>query len=238
MSPLRLLSPDIWSRPAASGERFLTLVSYPASRYLVAILLAVATYRHTPPLFRNLAAWDVFALLYIALTMLVIVRRSPEETRYWSQRREPSNKVVIASTMITAVAAIVAVAEGSLKLRGISQDKLIVHAFLSMIGVITAWLFLNVNFSLHYARIYYNDKHDDNNPDTFQEGLEFPGGSNMVNYWDFVYYSFTIAMCYQTSDVTITSPDMRRLTILHAIFSFLFVLLLFGMVVNIIANVI
>ena len=71
----------------------------------------------------------------------------------------------------------------------------------------------------------------------FQKGLAFPGDSDLMNYGDFVYYSFTIAMCYQTSDVTVTSPAMRRLTIVHAIVSFIFVLVILGLLVNILANV-
>ena len=52
-----------------------------------------------------------------------------------------------------------------------------------------------------------------------------------------MYYSFTIAMCYQTSDVTVTSTRIRRVTLVHAIFSFLFVTAIIGFVVNVISNV-
>jgi uncharacterized membrane protein len=44
-------------------------------------------------------------------------------------------------------------------------------------------------------------------------------------------------MCYQTSDVTITNPAIRRVTLLHAIFSFLFVALIIGLVVNVLSNI-
>ena len=47
-----------------------------------------------------------------------------------------------------------------------------------------------------------------------------------------MYYSFTIAMCYQTSDVTVTGSLMRRMTLLHAIVSFAFVLIILGYTVN------
>jgi len=53
-----------------------------------------------------------------------------------------------------------------------------------------------------------------------------------VDYRDFVYYSFTIAMCYQTSDVTVTSPYMRRMTIFHAIVSYFFALAILGLLLN------
>jgi uncharacterized membrane protein len=52
-----------------------------------------------------------------------------------------------------------------------------------------------------------------------------------------MYYSFPIAMSYQTSDVSITSPAIRRVTLFHSIFSFMFVTAIVGLVVNIISNV-
>jgi uncharacterized membrane protein len=220
--------------------RSFKIILIPGFRYLTAALLAGATFMLTPPFLRRLAAWDVFAITYVTMVLYMMARCSPEETRYRAQRHEPSNKLILATTMITGLAAIAAVAEGSMKLQGITTNTLVIHAILSIIGVISSWFFVNINFTIHYARIYYHNKieADDGNPATFQQGLAFPGESYIVDYWDFIYYSFTIAMCYQTSDISITSPHMRRLTIGHAIFSFLFVLLLFGMVINIIANVI
>ena len=69
----------------------------------------------------------------------------------------------------------------------------------------------------------------------FRKGLEFPN-AEVVDYWDFIYYAYTIAMCYQTSDVTVTAPNMRRVTIVHALISFAFVAVLLGFVVNAISN--
>ena len=39
------------------------------------------------------------------------------------------------------------------------------------------------------------------------------------------------------SDVTVTGPKVRRVTLLHAIFSFLYVVAIIGLVVNILGNV-
>jgi uncharacterized membrane protein len=84
-------------------------------------------------------------------------------------------------------------------------------------------------------RLYYDDTVVDGKTN-YQTGLEFPQ-REMADIWDFMYYSFTIAMCYQTSDVTVTSLRIRRVTLVHAIFSFLFVSAIIGFVVNIIANI-
>ena len=69
-----------------------------------------------------------------------------------------------------------------------------------------------------------------------QTGLQFPERVT-ADLWDSLYYSFTIAMCYQTSDLTVSSVRIRRVTLVHAIFSFLFVTAIIGFVVNVISNV-
>ena len=84
-------------------------------------------------------------------------------------------------------------------------------------------------------RLYYDDTVVDGKL-TYHMGLEF-AHREMADYWDFMYYAFTIAMCFQTSDVSITSVRIRRVTLMHAIFSFLFFTGVIGFVVNVISNV-
>jgi uncharacterized membrane protein len=76
---------------------------------------------------------------------------------------------------------------------------------------------------------------DDGSTKGYKGGLEFPGGQ-LADYWDFMYYSFTIAMCYQTSDISVSNAPMRRLTLIHSILSFIFVALIIGLVVNVVSN--
>jgi uncharacterized membrane protein len=51
-----------------------------------------------------------------------------------------------------------------------------------------------------------------------------------------MYYSRAIAMCFQTSDVSISGTAIRRLTLIHAIYSFFFVAVIFGFVINVLSN--
>jgi len=51
-----------------------------------------------------------------------------------------------------------------------------------------------------------------------------------------MYYSFTIAMCFQTSDVSIRGTALRRLTLMHALYSFFFVAAIIGFVINVLSN--
>jgi uncharacterized membrane protein len=138
--------------------------------------------------------------------------------------------------VLTVGGALVAITYGLAQAHDMSRALLDLHTVYSIAGVLLAWLLLHTIYALHYARLYY-DETDEGTAGAFRKGLAFPGDSDLVDYGDFVYYSFTIAMCYQTSDVTVTSPAMRRLTIVHAIVSFIFVLVILGLLVNILANV-
>ena len=162
-------------------------------------------------------------------------RADPQETFRRAQGQEPSNVVILLATVLTVAGALVAITYGLAQAHDMS-GALALHTVDSIAGVLLAWLFLHTIYALHYARLYY-DETDEGTAGAFRKGLAFPGDSDVVDYGDFVYYSFTIAMCYQTSDVTVTSPAMRRLTIVHAIVSFIFVLVILGLLVNILANV-
>jgi uncharacterized membrane protein len=43
-------------------------------------------------------------------------------------------------------------------------------------------------------------------------------------------------MCFQTSDVSISDSAIRRLTLLHAIYSFFYVVAIIGFTVNVLSN--
>ena len=76
------------------------------------------------------------------------------------------------------------------------------QASLIVITLMLAWLFANMIYTLHYAHLYHGN-------DKGKSGLVFPGTSE-PDYWDFAYFAFTLGMTFQTSDVEITLPEMRR----------------------------
>ena len=108
------------------------------------------------------------------------------------------------------------------------------HLIVSLAAMLVTWMVMNSVFAMRYAALYYAPLADD--PDRPRGGLSFPDHDLVPDYWDFVYYAFTIGMCYQTSDVALTSPEMRHQTLVHAIFAFLYVAgilsMLFGTVSN------
>lgn len=84
--------------------------------------------------------------------------------------------------------------------------------------LVLAWLFANTVYALHYAHIYYLDRNDDGVDDG---GIRFPG-TDEPQYWDFVYFAFTLGMTFQTSDTEITSATMRKTVVLHCLAAFVF----------------
>ncbi len=92
-----------------------------------------------------------------------------------------------------------------------------------------AWFLIPTIFTQHYARLYY----DTDAPET---PLLFPDHSLTPNYWDFLYFSFTIAVASQTSDVVLRSRPIRRAALAQSVLSFYFNVAVLGLCVNIAAG--
>ena len=97
---------------------------------------------------------------------------------------------------------------------GVSLKKK--NAAFGFVTVIGSWLLLPMLFALTYASEYYGA-----DPDC---GLSFPGATPKFEpeHTDFLYFSFTIAVTAQTSDVGVTSRAMRRLVLGQSVLSFVF----------------
>ena len=90
-----------------------------------------------------------------------------------------------------------------------------------------AWLFTTVVYAMHYAHLFYLE-----GPDGDRGGLTFPERPE-PDYWDFLYFSATMGMTFQTSDVAITSPEVRRVALVHAVAAFVFNLGVLAFSVNV-----
>jgi len=131
-------------------------------------------------------------------------------------------------TVVAVAGALTFIAYGLPNANSMSHALRTFHIVLAISGVFLAWLMTHMTYSLHYAKLYYSET----------RSLAFPGGTDVLDYWDFVYFSLTIAMCFQTSDVSVTSPYMRRLTIFHATVSYFFALFILGLLLDVISNVV
>ena len=66
--------------------------------------------------------------------------------------------------------------------------------------------------------------------------LRFPDEQLEPDYWDFLYFSFTIAVASQTADVSIRSRAMRRAVLGQSLLSFFFNTSILALSINIAAG--
>jgi uncharacterized membrane protein len=89
-----------------------------------------------------------------------------------------------------------------------------------------AWFFANTVFALHYAHLYYLPGKEGD-----RGGLRIPD-TRTPDYWDFIYFSFTLGMTFQTSDVAVTGSHIRKVVLGHTMVAFLFNIGVLAFVVN------
>jgi len=93
---------------------------------------------------------------------------------------------------------------------------------------VVSWLLLPTAFTMHYAHLFYRQR-----AITEVLPLLFPGKLTEPNYWDFAYFSFTIAVASQTADVAAGTADVRKITLLQSVISFVFNILILGLSINV-----
>jgi uncharacterized membrane protein len=86
-----------------------------------------------------------------------------------------------------------------------------------------------VIFSLHYARLFYTWRGKD-------PALRFADGELNPDYWDFLYFSFTISVAVQTSDVGVATRSLRKVVLAQSLIGFLFNTSILGFSINIAAG--
>jgi uncharacterized membrane protein len=204
-------------------------------RPIMALVAAVVGILATPRLpgdMRFVVCFDLAAITYVGLFVSLMCMATPEDCAKLSTQSRWRNFHLLLLILLT----LVGISVIPILARPDTSPYRIFHYSTSLLAICLGWLVAHISFGLHYMHMYYGDTTpDDEMP--YDEGMAYPE-RKLPDYWDFMYYSFTIAMCYQTSDVTITNPRVRRVTLLHAIYSFFFVAAILSLVINILSNVI
>ena len=53
-------------------------------------------------------------------------------------------------------------------------------------------------------------------------------------YFDFAYFAFTLGMCFQVSDACVSSHQIRKVVLLHAVISFAYNSVILAFVLNLV----
>jgi uncharacterized membrane protein len=196
-------------------------------------VLALAT-TALPSETRIIFGLDVFLVSLVALTYVMMSVTTADHCVAMAKQRQPIRH---AEVIASIVATLVGIAAIGVMLHSQSDEARWLKTFHlggSLLALLFGWIAAQMTFAVQYMRIYYRNLETQGNA-RGDPGLDFPGQPT-PDLWDFMYYSFTIAMCFQTSDVSINSTAIRRLTLMHAIYSFFFVAAIIGFVVNVLSN--
>jgi uncharacterized membrane protein len=176
-----------------------------------------------------LAGWDVGVALYLLLAYRMMSQASVNDIR---RRAAIQDEGAAALLVLTPAAAIASLAAVVVELGTTQSGEGWASLVVGMGTILLSWGFLHTIFALHYAHEYYGERGDDR-----IGGLKFPG-SEAPDYWDFLYFSFVIAMTSQVSDVVITSKVIRRLVNVHGVLAFFFNVSVLALTVNMVFNLI
>jgi uncharacterized membrane protein len=187
------------------------------------------------PSTQSIATWDVFALSILVLAWLTIITTPPEKLRARAQMQDVSHIVIFIFVLVAACAGLFAV--GFLFLNKsvvVQRPHFFIHLLMSLVAVICSWSLVHTVFGLRYAHTFYGDPDGPTGPKPHAGGLIFPGDRE-PDYMDFAYFAFVIGMCFQVSDVQVTSRDFRKLVLVHSMLSFGFNTVVLALAINTVA---
>jgi len=193
---------------------------------VVAGLLAPAD-----PVMRILIGWNVGVWCYLLLLAWLTTHADPAKVQQTARQEDENAGLVLITVCIAAIASLAAI---GFELAGGKQLPTSVrglHYAFTGLTVIGSWLLTGAIFALHYARLFYmNDGKD--------APLRFADGETAPDYWDFLYFSFTVSVAVQTSDVGVATKALRRVVLGHSLIGFLFNTAILGFSINIAAGLI
>ncbi len=177
------------------------------------------------PVLGPLVGWDAIALVYLIWVWASLARRDAHETAHLAVREDPNRALRDLLLLLAGLASLLAVgvilATGTR--HGLTRD---LYVLLGVISVVLSWGVVHTVFATRYARLYYTG------PDG---GIDF-NQPDPPRYADFAYLAFTVGMTFQVSDTNVTTGEMRRAILGHAMLSYLFGAVIIAASVNLLAG--
>jgi uncharacterized membrane protein len=179
---------------------------------------------------RVLVSWDVGVTLFLVLVCVWMSRLTAEQicSRYIEE--DETAPIILVVVTVAALLRLVAIVEPLATLKQVSGRERVGHFAVTAMTLIDSWLLVPTMFTTHYADMFYS-------VEKTERPLSFPQ-TEMPAFWDFAYFSFTIAAACQTADVLTTRSSIRKVVIAHELISFLFNASILGFAINVTAGLI
>jgi uncharacterized membrane protein len=177
---------------------------------------------------RVLVCWNGGVVLFLALLFIWMRRQTAEQIRTRYAEEDESAAFILVVVTIAAFLSLAAVLEPLATMKKVTGAVRVAHFALATLTLVNSWVLVPVMFTTHYADQFYSAGEDD-------RPLRFPNTPLPV-FWDFAYFSFTIAAACQTSDVSTLHAGVRKLVIAQTLISFLFNASILGFAINVTAG--
>lgn len=179
---------------------------------------------------RVLTAWDCGVTTFLALLWMWMGRLTAKQICSRYAEEDESGPVILGVVVIAALLSLAAIIQPLATLRHAEGVERSWHFVLAAVTLAASWLLVPAMFTTHYADLYYRRPKG-------ERPLSFPD-TDMPIFWDFAYFSFTIAAACQTADIYTRHSGIRRVVLMHEVISFLFNASILGFAINVTAGLI
>ncbi|SEN53567.1 Uncharacterized membrane protein [Duganella sp. CF517] len=218
-----------------SLPNFLPKIAHSRPHLTLAIVLGAVVLPFLPGhwrwLSRVLTAWDVTVWTYLATMGWMMLRADQHDIKRAACRQDEKGPVILATLSIAVMISLAAIVSQLTTLKDAPHADLAMHYGFVVLTLTGSWFMVGVMFCSHYAHLYYT--HTGGEP-----ALGFPDRHLKPNYWDFLYFSFTISVAVQTSDVTVRCRRLRKVVLGQSVLCFFYNLAILGLSINIAASLI
>ncbi len=180
---------------------------------------------------RVLFGWNVAVWCYLALMFWLMSYSNSTRIEQLAEQEDRADLAIVAIMSIAAAASLVAIVMELATVKELSPSHKMMHYLVTVATVAGSWFFIATIFTFHYAKMYYRSPRQ-------HRALQFPDANLQPNYWDFLYFSFTIAVAAQTSDVAMASRPLRKTALAQSVLSFWFNMAVLGLSINIAAGLV
>ncbi len=173
-----------------------------------------------------LIGWDGAAICFLAWIWVAVAKLNAERTKSHASREDTSIRL---SELVVLSSGVALLASVGLVLIRAGQASGGTKAYLIALGVLSvalSWAVVHAVFMLRYARGFYSRP---------EGGIDF-NEDEPPTYLDFAYLALTIGMTFQVSDTNLTSKSIRRIALIHALFSYLFGAVMVALVINVVSS--
>jgi uncharacterized membrane protein len=182
------------------------------------------------PVVAALVGWDAAGLSLLALSWTNIVSADAQATHQRAAAEDPGRTLVYVIVVLTSAVSLLAATVLSRTARSMPVDTRQAVIAFCLATVALAWTMTHTAFTFRYAHLYYREDAEG------VGGVTLPGGEAPA-YFDFAYFAFTIGMCFQVSDACVTSHQIRRAVLLHAVISFAYNSVVLAFVLNLVFGI-